>query len=78
VTLQSATVSYPDIAVLRSELEAYQYTISAGGQLQYAAPEGDHDDCVISLALAVWAAQHPVWKADPHFYADEEEIISPV
>lgn len=45
--------------VLVGELQAYEATRLPGGLLRYSAPEGLHDDCVISLALAwhgaVWA-----------------------
>ncbi|MCR4398946.1 MAG: hypothetical protein NUV93_08290, partial [Firmicutes bacterium] len=42
---------------LLNELEAFEYEISRAGNVKYGAPEGQHDDCVISLALAVWAAK---------------------
>ncbi len=30
------------------------YKTTASGNVQYGAPEGYHDDCVIALALAAW------------------------
>ena len=48
----------PD-AVLLSELQAYQSERLPGGLLRYSAPEGWHDDCVMSLALAWRGAQKP-------------------
>lgn len=46
-------------AVLIGELQAYAAERLPGGLLRYSAPEGMHDDCVMSLALAwrgaVWA-----------------------
>lgn len=39
-------------AVLKGELMAYEAKYSATGRPQYSAPEGMHDDCVMSLALA--------------------------
>jgi hypothetical protein len=47
-------ISYPNIPELISELQLYGYTTSAGGTVKYGAPEGYHDDIVISLALAAW------------------------
>ncbi len=38
--------------VLKGELMAYEAKYSATGRPQYSAPEGMHDDCVMSLALA--------------------------
>ena len=44
--------------VLVGELEAYEREVSAvTGRSRYNAPEGQHDDCVVSLALA-WKAAH--------------------
>ena len=39
---------------LIDELEAYAYTRMPSGSFRYEAPEGQHDDCVIALALANW------------------------
>jgi hypothetical protein len=41
------------------ELERYQYEITESGLVRYGAPDGFHDDTVISLALANWAADVP-------------------
>jgi hypothetical protein len=48
-----------EIAILEDEdaigeLESFQQTRLPGGMMRYAAPEGMHDDCVISMALAWW------------------------
>lgn len=40
--------------VLISELQAYEATRLPSGMLRYSAPEGYHDDCVMSLALALY------------------------
>lgn len=43
----------------RLELEAYERTISKStGQPSYGAPEGMHDDTVISRSIMVWGASH--------------------
>ncbi len=41
-----------DDPVLKGELMAYERKVSATGRSQYSAPDGMHDDTVISLALA--------------------------
>lgn len=38
------------------ELRSYQVDVGAGGNPRFSAPPGQHDDRVISLALAWWAA----------------------
>jgi hypothetical protein len=45
--------------VLIGELEAYERTVSEQtGRSRYSAPEGQHDDCVMSLALAWHGVMH--------------------
>jgi hypothetical protein len=39
---------------LITELEQYTYTIMPSGKIQYSAPQGMHDDEVMSLGLAIW------------------------
>ena len=36
------------------ELEAFEFNVTEQGNVRMAAPGGGHDDCVISLALALW------------------------
>jgi len=40
------------------ELEAFQYSVTDQGNVRSGAPSGDHDDCVIALALAAWHLPH--------------------
>ena len=39
------------------ELEAFEFSVSDQGAVRTAAPYGVHDDCVVALALATWAAK---------------------
>ena len=57
VQLQQGSFTFPALPVLRAELDAFQYELTRAGNVRYSAPDGAHDDCVISLALAVWAAR---------------------
>ena len=43
--------------ILTAEMRRYEYDIGPTGQVSYAAPSGYHDDCVMSLALAVWGCR---------------------
>lgn len=54
VHIEQGRISYPPLPVLIDELERYQSHQTASGVIQYSAPEGKHDDAVISLALAAW------------------------
>jgi hypothetical protein len=80
VSLQTKAISFPDIPVLRQELSSYQYTISPSGGFTYSAPDGEHDDTVISLALGTWASQHYPSQGTPRFIVEDdprEDMISP-
>lgn len=57
LNIERQRISWPaELALMRRELESYEYTISSNGLVRYSAPQGQHDDCVISLALANWQA----------------------
>lgn len=52
--IEQRRITYPNITELISELEAFTYELLPSGQVRYTAPDGLHDDCVISMALAYW------------------------
>jgi len=39
-----------------TELKAFTYKLTPMRRIQYQAPEGMHDDCVVSLGLSIWEA----------------------
>ena len=53
LAIQHGHVQYPE-GVIVSELESFEYEYTRMG-VRYTAPEGQHDDCVMALALAVHA-----------------------
>lgn len=61
--LEQGTIKIPDDEILISELKSFQYAISDGGKVKIQVPDGVHDDCVFSLALACWELpQNPLPK----------------
>lgn len=60
VNVEEKYIRIPDIEVLIDEMKAFEYKYlneKTGEKLrniQYGAPQGYHDDCVDSLALACW------------------------
>jgi len=56
VQLEQQKITFPFIPELIHELELFQYEMTRAGNVKYSAPQGYHDDCVMSLALAVWKA----------------------
>jgi hypothetical protein len=78
VAIQSRGVLFPEGVdpyprVIRSELEAFMYEYTRTG-VRYTAPEGNHDDCVDSLALAVRCRMlRPVATFDARGFDDGDE-----
>jgi hypothetical protein len=54
--LEQGKLRLMDIPEQENELLAYQYELTPSRHVRTNAPEGMHDDCVISLALAAWGA----------------------
>lgn len=54
---QIALPPHTSVDVLKRELIAYDQERLPSGQIRYGAPKGQHDDCVMSLAIA-WHGMH--------------------
>lgn len=54
--LAHGRLTLADVPPLQYELKTYRYERMPGGNYRYSAPAGEHDDCVMSLALALWGA----------------------
>lgn len=52
--LEQGTIRLPDNEILKAELQSFRYELSETGKIKIVVPEGLHDDCVFSLALACW------------------------
>lgn len=55
--IERREITYPDIPALVNELQAFEAVRSSSGNMRFSAPEGLHDDTVMSLAIAVWSAR---------------------
>lgn len=58
VAIQQNEIQYPE-GVIVNELESFEYEYTRTG-VRYTAPEGMHDDCVMALALAVYAKNNRI------------------
>ena len=66
VAIEQKKVQWPKAwEVLTAELKRYEYSMTAYGNVQYSAPSGYHDDCVMALALAVYGMEHGVSRTMP-------------
>ena len=54
IWIEERNFSIPPHKELLSELDSFGYRLSDSGTLTYSAPSGQNDDCVSSLALAIW------------------------
>jgi hypothetical protein len=52
--IENRNIFIPPDDTLIDELESYAYNMTDFGRKRYSAPDGMHDDMVISLALANW------------------------
>ncbi|MFD1515655.1 terminase large subunit domain-containing protein [Halomarina rubra] len=50
--IEQEAVTIPDLPVLVTELQLFEYDVTKAGNVRYHAPEGHHDDCVDAFALA--------------------------
>jgi len=55
IALENKEITYPNIETLIDELSIFEYQQSETGIMRYNAPDGEHDDCVIALALTIKA-----------------------
>lgn len=55
LAIENQQIGLVDNPVLINELQSYEMERTPSGNWRYSAPDGGHDDCVISLALAWYA-----------------------
>jgi hypothetical protein len=58
IMIENGQLTIPQVSELINELKLYGYKTTSSGNVQYGAPEGYHDDCVVALALAAWQLKH--------------------
>ena len=79
IAIEQRLITFPNIDVLTKELFEYEYNITPKGRIEYSAPEGKHDDCVISLGLAVWGIKNYINSAQAvEKREDEQEPVDRV
>lgn len=61
VSIEQRLVTFPANEQLIDELKSYTYFLSDAGNIKFGAPDGMHDDCVISMALAIWGARNFIY-----------------
>ncbi len=51
----------PEADALEAELRTFRTEITAALHDTYSHRDGEHDDLLLALACAVWAAEHSVY-----------------
>lgn len=79
IYIEQGRIKFPNHPDLVHELEMYTYKRSDSGNMIYNAPDGSHDDMVVSLAMATWSL--PERKTDVPMdnniaYQEEETYIA--
>lgn len=75
IAIEQRRITFPNEPVLVEELQAFEYSITDGGRIKYGAPDGKHDDSVISLALACWALRSQLTEAQQVISRVEEDDV---
>jgi phage terminase large subunit-like protein len=70
IFIEQKGILIPENETIIDELSAYGYEMSEHGNIKYSAPIGCHDDCVISLALAVWGLDTPMKEEKGYLKVD--------
>lgn len=54
----------PNIQTVRNEFELFEMNLTKTGKISYSAPDGKHDDIVMSLSMLNWYIEQNVGKSD--------------
>lgn len=61
VAIEEKMITIPNNKIIISELKDFKSVALPSGNYRYSAPEGKHDDAVISLSLAWWGLNYGVY-----------------
>lgn len=67
IAIEQGLISIPDVEktqFLINELKSFSYEVLPSGRIRYEAPEGLHDDGVVSLGLAVSGIAHLLYEKE--------------
>ncbi len=70
--IETQVIKLPNDPLLKAELESFQYYLTLNGKVKIACADNQHDDMVMSLALAVW--DMPL-KPMNYLYDEQREIL---
>ena len=72
--IEQQKIKLPNDPILIAELKSFEYDITDNGKITARCPDSQHDDTVMSLALAVWNTPDKA-KDIPNFYQQMTDRI---
>lgn len=72
--VDDATIGIPDLPEIRHEFEIFGYEQTKYGQVRYCAPDGQHDDIVISVVLCAWGLDRNTGSSVVGYSATEDKV----
>lgn len=66
IACEYAGIKMPNILTMRNEFEIFEFNVTRTGAMTYAAPEGSHDDVVMSVAMANWYIEENGGSSEIH------------
>mgnify|MGYP003878084477 CR=1 FL=1 len=81
--MEKGRLKIPHDRLLINQLNGIRYEISRSGRLLFRHPPRGHDDAVMALALACWAAERPIgwaakaWRARKRAKEHQEGDVKP-
>lgn len=78
IKLEQDLIKIPDNEILINELKSMKYELSERGKLKMKVPDGLHDDCLFSLALAFYGLEdkqnYNDINRDKDYYRDDYKV----
>jgi hypothetical protein len=74
--VDDALIGIPNIPEVKKEFEVFGYEQTQFGNIRYCAPDGHHDDIVISVALCAWALEKNVAASVVGYSPVEEDTTT--
>lgn len=70
--IDTQVIRIPNDPILRGELDSFQYYLTPGGKVRIQCADNQHDDTVMSLALACWDMPQ---KNMNYLYDEQKELV---
>jgi len=74
--VDDAVIGIPNLPEIKHEFEVFGYEQTKFGQIRYCAPDGQHDDIVMSVALCAWGLDRNASASVVGFSEVEEKKLS--